>query len=110
MNSPSIILQGISLQEFESLIRKLIAERKDEVLQTKYIPAQKETDYLTREQVSKRLKISLPTLSKYTNAGLIQSYKIGSRVLYKMEHIEEALQLVNRQKFKSHNSYYRKEI
>ena len=39
-------------------------------------------EYLTREEVCKILRISKPTLWKYTKQGLIPSYKMGSRVRY----------------------------
>ncbi len=48
-------------------------------------------EYLTREEVSKLLKLSIPTLNLYTKKGLIKAYKIGKRVLYKRAEIDEAL-------------------
>lgn len=50
-----------------------------------------ENKYLSRAEVAKLLKISLPTLHIWTKLKLLQSYKIGNRVLYKQQEIENAL-------------------
>ena len=47
--------------------------------------------YLTRGEVATQLQISLPTLHNYTKEGLIKSYRIGGKVRYKAEDIEQAL-------------------
>lgn len=56
----------------------------------KALDAKKEP-YLTRKQVASLLQISLPTLHQYTKQGLINSYKIGTKVRYKTSEIDEAL-------------------
>lgn len=56
-------------------------------------------EYLTREEVSKLIKLSPPTLNLYTQKGLIKAYKIGKRVLYKKSEIDDALRLMFNQKF-----------
>jgi excisionase family DNA binding protein len=48
-------------------------------------------NFLTRQEVSKKLNITLPTLHNYTKRGLIKSYKIGSRILYKESDIDRAI-------------------
>jgi excisionase family DNA binding protein len=98
----SIILEGLSISEFENLLKRvLIAERITEVAQqSKQVPAQNENNYLTRREAAKRLNISLPTLAKYSLDGLIPFYRIGARVLYKWNEIDEALQKVTTNKYK----------
>jgi len=66
------------------------------------LPRQKEdaVKYLTREEVAERLRISLPTLVKYTKLGLIQGYKLGTRVLYKEVEIDAVLQRKEPLKYK----------
>ena len=49
------------------------------------------TIYLTRGEVSKQLQISLPTLHTYTKDGLIKSYRMGGKVRYKAQEIEQTL-------------------
>ncbi len=52
-------------------------------------------DYLTRKEAATQLNITLPTLGQYTKKGLLTSYKIGARVLYKKSEIESAPLKVN---------------
>ena len=61
---------------------------------------EKQSDYLTRLEVSKLLKISLPTLNEWTKLGWLQSYKMGNRVLYKEEEVNKSLHQVLFQKHK----------
>lgn len=46
---------------------------------------------LTRKETADKLKISLVTLNDWTKRGMIQSYIIGGRVLYKDSEIEASL-------------------
>jgi excisionase family DNA binding protein len=52
-------------------------------------------DYLTRKEAATELNITLPTLGQYTKKGLLTSYKIGARVLYKKSEIKSAPLKVN---------------
>lgn len=46
---------------------------------------------LTREEAKVMLKITLPTLRKWTVDGLLSAYQIGGRVYYKKHEILGAL-------------------
>ena len=48
--------------------------------------------YYTRKETAKEMNITLPTLNKYVKKGLIQCRKIGNRVLFSKQDIENALQ------------------
>lgn len=50
------------------------------------------TEYLTRKETKDLLRIDLSTLSTHTKNGLLKSYGIGNRVLYKRAEVEEAIQ------------------
>jgi excisionase family DNA binding protein len=65
-------------------------------------PIQKpqENTLLTRLETAKKLGISLPTLSAYTQQGKLQSYRIGSRIRYKKEEVENSLSIIKNQKFR----------
>lgn len=54
-------------------------------------PLKEETKYLTRLEVCAALKLSLPTLSRYSALGLIPAKRIGNRILYEQTDIENAL-------------------
>lgn len=47
--------------------------------------------YLTDEELSERLKINRRTLQDYRNLGRIPYIKLGGKVLYREEDIEELL-------------------
>jgi hypothetical protein len=54
---------------------------------------------LTRKETAYKLKISLVTLNDWTKRGMIQSYLIGGRVLYKDSEIEGSLHKVRTVKY-----------
>src|SRR5215203_1266052 len=58
------------------------------------------SEYITRKEVASILKITLPTLHDWTKLGWVKGYKIGSRVLYKRNEIEAAIEGVLNQKHK----------
>jgi excisionase family DNA binding protein len=91
-----IILSGLTFNDLLNGIERLI----DKKLAISLNPVKKETKYLSRIEVCKLLKITLPTLSDWSKLGRVQSYKIGNRVLYKEEEIENALHQVSSLKFK----------
>lgn len=85
----NIILQGITvdqlLAKIDSIVNKSIKEKLESLKPPKAIT------YLDRKEVCRLLKISLPTLSSLTKDGAIISYRIGGRILYKLEDVEGAL-------------------
>jgi excisionase family DNA binding protein len=48
--------------------------------------------YLTRREVCALLNISLPTLSRYVNKGLLKAQRIGTRILFDEDVLKESLQ------------------
>jgi excisionase family DNA binding protein len=53
------------------------------------------TILLTREEARDLLKITFPTLRKWTNEGLLVAYQLGGKIYYKRHEILEALAPVN---------------
>ncbi len=51
----------------------------------------KSTEYMTRKDVCDMLHINLATLHRYTKAGKLKSYGIGSRVLYRRDEVESVI-------------------
>lgn len=51
----------------------------------------KDFELLTRKEASEYLKVSLPTLDRWTKAGLIPSYLLGTRVRYKRAELFNSL-------------------
>ena len=108
----NIILNGLSREDFQNDILKAISQAlgrninpdsfggcidgvefsfdgQSKKKQTT-VPIPKEK-YLTRGEVSQFLKISLPTLHRYTKDGILKSYRIVGKVRYKIEDVENAL-------------------
>src|SRR5438874_1333287 len=92
-----ILLNGINLNELLDKIGQLIDRKIGDIQQ----PAEKpQSKFISRQEVAKLLKISLPTLNEWTKLGWLLSYKMGNRVLYKQEEVEQALCKVTAYKHK----------
>lgn len=78
------------LTDLEGLILSL----KDNKLEPKKVT------YLTRQQAAELLHITLPTLHEYTKAGVIQGSRIGTRVLYSEQAIQDAVKAIPVLKYK----------
>ena len=89
MNQKDFILSPISLAEIETAIKNAVAEI---LAQQGNKPHNEHSELITREQTAELLRVSLPTLHKWTKSGLLQSYKIASRVRYKREEVMRIFQ------------------
>lgn len=87
----NIILSGLTLDDLLLRIKEIIDTKigSQPPKQT-----QEQSEYITRKEVAKLLKVTLPTLHDWTKLGWLQSYKIGNRVLYKQTEVEESVQQV----------------
>lgn len=81
---------------FETLEQRLdtIDEKLSLILGRRDEKADAPTRYCTRQQAAERLHITLPTLHYYTMNGLIQGSRVGTRVLYTEEAINEAVKSI----------------
>ncbi len=95
----SILLHSTPLDEFRDIIGEIVAEK---LKQFKPEPAQKDTtgEYLTRLEVCELLKISLTTLHTYTVEGTVRGYRIGGRILYKTDEVNDAVHEIQTLKYK----------
>lgn len=82
----------VLLHTFElSDIKKVVEEVLEKKLQS-FIPQEKEKlTLLSRKDTAKLLCISLPTLHDWTKNGTIKAHRIGNRILYKLDEVNEAL-------------------
>jgi excisionase family DNA binding protein len=93
-----ILLQGLGLNDFKNLISEVLDEKlANTTNKDSYIS---DTNYLSRKEVSLLLKISFTTLHDWSKRGIIQSYRIGNRILYKKNEIEQAITQVKNLKYK----------
>jgi excisionase family DNA binding protein len=93
-----ILFQGI---EVTDLIKQIsdILDKKLRVISVE-APIDKKLNYLNRFEVASLLKISLPTLNNWSKSGILQSYRIGNRVLYREDEINSSLHKVRNLKYK----------
>lgn len=84
----NVILTTHTTEELTGLISQAVREAI-KALPTPSAPQSEKL--LSRKETAEKLKISLVTLNDWTKRGLIQSYLIGSRVLYKDSEIEGSL-------------------
>jgi excisionase family DNA binding protein len=92
----SIILHEINIDDLKNLLREVL--RENAVSKPK--ESCKKQVYLNRFEVAEILKVSLPTLNNWSKSGTIQSYRIGNRVLYKADEIEQSVHSVKNLKYK----------
>ena len=97
----STVFTAISFEELQNKFAQIV-EDKITILLKKNLKEEENTQqqYATREEVSKRLRISLPTLNTLTKQETIKSYRIGRRVLYKWDEVEDVLQQITSTKYK----------
>ena len=84
MNHEIIVIPVTTLKE-------IIREEVSKVSSTEPPQPQKEPKYITRQETAALLGISLPTLRSYVTKGIIPSYTIGRRVLFKIHEVEASL-------------------
>ena len=95
----TLFLQGISIQQLETLIEQTVRRCLEGTQLTEHITPPEENNYCTRKETAKLLGISLVTLHKWSVEGLIPSYRIGSRIRYKKDEINNALVQVKSLKY-----------
>lgn len=83
MQNPFEVIES-RLSNLENLL--LLLTKKPVEIHPKF-----EKEYLTRKETAELLNVNLVTLWNYTNDGLLTSYKIGTRVLYKATDVREAI-------------------
>ena len=84
----------LSEEEFQEHITIAVQKALENI-----VPLKQETEYLTRKEAASQLRITLPTLNKYTKGGNLKGYKINGRVLYRKEDIQSALTSVEPLKY-----------
>jgi len=83
----SMILNSVDLQDLKNLFEEVLEEKLKKVNPK----GRKVSDLRTRNEAAKFFRISLPTLNEWTKDGVVIAHRIGNRVLYKQNELEEAL-------------------
>ena len=69
----------------EGISEKIKNAITSQVLNKDRPPANPSPGFYTRSECSKLLRISLPTLDRYTKEGLLKPVRIGRRVFYSLD-------------------------
>jgi hypothetical protein len=93
----NLILSTHTTEELTGLISQAVREAVKNLQLTS--PTAQSEILLSRRETADKLKISLVTLNDWSRRGLIQSYIIGGRVLYKQSEIESSLHQVKTVKY-----------
>lgn len=83
----------ITPQEFQETIINGVKE-EIKLLKAEFQPKEP-TEYLTRNEVAKLLKVDLSTVHNWTKKGKIKAYGIGNRVYYKRDEINQNITPLN---------------
>lgn len=93
-----LFINTFSESDLKRFFREVLTEKKDS--EDVHKNSERKITYLNRFEVVELLKISLPTLANWTKEGILQSYRIGKRVLYRVDEVNSSLQKVRNLKYK----------
>ena len=87
----NLTFNTFELSDFENAFNKAFERAIKQFINP---PKSTDKDLKSRKETARILNISLPTLHLFTKEGSIRAYRIGNRVLYKSEDIENALSVI----------------
>ena len=88
MNDLNSTQQAVIMSFFAPFIDAIVDRVSEKVLEITRI---KEPKFYSRKETADLLHVTLPTLSRLTKDGLIESKRVGNRVLYEANSIDEAV-------------------
>lgn len=77
---PNALIQETAKQVFNILIPELYKTLQNN-----------SPEYLTADQVCKRLSLTKPTIHDWKKKGILKSYQIGARVYYRWDEVQNAM-------------------
>ncbi|WP_200974839.1 helix-turn-helix domain-containing protein [Echinicola sp. 20G] len=84
-------------EELNQLINEAVSSAVRKIPLQQTIPPNEK--FLSRKEAAEKLRISLVTLNDYSKRGLVKSFLIGGRVLYKDKDLEACLHEVKPVKY-----------
>lgn len=77
----------------DNFLNELVSKVKTALLSDleKYLKDNEPNRYYTAEQICERFSITKPTIHEYRKRNIIKSYRLGSRVYYRLDEIENAM-------------------
>ena len=92
MNHEQLVLCPVSVNDLVKAISQNVVDTLTPLL---YPATEKPTLdpelYITRKETAEMLRVTLPTLHKYTVAGLIPAYRMGRKIRFKRHEVQQAL-------------------
>lgn len=82
------VQQATIMSLFSPFIDEIVDRVSERVLS---VTAKKEPKFYTHKETANLLHVTLPTLARLTKDGLIVSKRVGSRILYEADAIDEAV-------------------
>lgn len=95
-----IILTPFSVEQFQSEIANAVRLGLEQLQTAQKNITPEQTELLTRNEVCDLLHITLPTLHQWTKEGVINGYRIGTRIRYKRAEVLATLNKVQQIKFR----------
>ena len=77
-----------SISFFDPFVDVIVDRVSERILS---VTAKKEPKFYTRKEAAEILHVTLPTLARITKDGLLISKRVGSRILYEADAIDEAV-------------------
>jgi len=93
----NLILSQIPIIELQKFISDTI---RAEMQKNSISEPKPQTEFITRNECSQILGVSLPTLNEWTKQGLVIGYRIGTRVRYKKGEILDAVKQIQTLKYR----------
>ncbi len=81
-------IQGVDMAALLAGFDQLLTERINGL--TAAMKQPEADSYLTRDEVAAYLKITLPTLHAWVNAGILKAYKIGNKTRFLFSEVKAA--------------------
>lgn len=94
MTTNTQISTTLTAEELCKFIQKSVETAISNTLNTPK-PVTKQDEYLTINQISELLSISLPTIWAYRKKGLLPFKRIGKRVLFSRSEVENAIKNID---------------
>lgn len=91
MERKIIQIEGLDAAEIMARFDKMESAISALSDNSKSAEPQKPEKYITRREVSDILRVSVVTVSDWTRKGILIAYKVGNRVYYKSDEVENAL-------------------
>lgn len=83
---------GITPNDLITELKNSLIPELTEQLSAQFQPKQP-TEYLTRSEVCKLLKIDLSTLHRWRRDGIVPSYGIANRIFFKRSEVEHLINI-----------------